>query len=88
MSEQTLREKLEQLHAELEKADCVDARDCDMLRDVMGHIQVVLEHSAPVPPQRYISLGARLNQALQQFEASHPELVLTIGRVLDHFAQV
>jgi hypothetical protein len=88
MDNQVLRERLEQLHAELEKTEGVDDRDCEMLRDVMGHIQTVLNHTEPIPPQRYISLGRRLEQSLNQFEESHPDLVLAIGRLLDHFAQV
>ena len=84
----TLRGKLEELHAELEKTECVDDPDCEILRDVMEHIQTILDQSEPVPAHRYISLGARLGQAVKQFEVSHPDTVLAIGRLLDHFANV
>jgi hypothetical protein len=88
MDNQVLRERLMQLHAELEKTEGVDDRDSEMLRDVMGHIQIILDHTDPIPPQRYISLGQRLEKSLKVFEESHPDLVMTIGRLLDHFAQV
>lgn len=88
MNESSLRQTLEQLHAELEKTECVNDEDCERLRDLMQHIQSILEHSEMSKAPRYNSLSGRLHQAIKQFEEAHPDLVLAIGRVLDHLAQV
>ncbi len=88
MDKQQLHTMLEQLHAELEQTQSVDEPDRALLQDLMGHIQMVIKQGDAVPPQHYVSLGARLNNALDQFEISHPDLTLTIGRVLDNFAKV
>ncbi len=84
MDEQ-LRQSLEQLHAELEQAQSLDDETRQLLQHLMQDIQTVLQSSSP---KSYASLGQRLRDAIQALEESHPTLVLTIGRVLDHLAQV
>lgn len=63
----------------------LDNETCQLLQHLMQDIQTVLQSSSP---KSYASLGQRLRDAIQALEESHPSLVLTIGRVLDHLAQV
>ena len=43
MSEQHLRQMLEQLHTELQRADTIDERSRQLLRSVLGDIEDLLE---------------------------------------------
>jgi hypothetical protein len=85
MNDQKLREMLEQLHGELEQAHAVEPATRDLLQHLARDIQGALQQSSP---QRYSTLGKRLRDSMQHLEETHPNLVLTIGRVLDHLAQV
>ncbi len=77
---QNLRERLEQLHAELAKTDSVDERSREALESLARDIQALLEQS-DAPP--HASLTERISQATRDFEKSHPRLSATLGRVAD-----
>jgi ElaB/YqjD/DUF883 family membrane-anchored ribosome-binding protein len=77
---ETLRERLEQLHAELEKTGSVDERSREALEHLVRDIQELLEESGEPP---HPSLRERLSQATRDFEESHPTLSATLGRVAD-----
>ena len=77
---QNLRERLEQLHAELAKTDSVDERSREALESLVRDIQALLEQSGAPP---HPSLTERLSQATRDFEKSHPTLSATLGRVAD-----
>lgn len=83
--DEKLRQSLEELHTELEQAQSLDDETRKLLQHLMQDIQAILRSSSP---KQYASLDKRLRDAIQQLEESHPSLVLTIGRVLDHLAQV
>lgn len=83
--DEKLRQSLEELHTELEQAQSLDDETRKLLQHLMQDIQSILRSSSP---KQYASLDKRLRDAIQQLEESHPSLVLTIGRVLDHLAQV
>ena len=85
MDEQKLRETLAQLHTELEQAQSVDPNTRELLSHLMQDIQGVLVEESPTG---YSGLAKRLANAVQQLESAHPNLVLTIGNVLDHLANV
>jgi len=83
--DEKLRQSLEQLHTELEQTQSLDDETRKLLEHLMQDIQTVLQSSSP---KSYALLGKRLRDAIQELQESHPSLVLTIGRVLDHLAQV
>jgi hypothetical protein len=83
--DEKLRQSLEQLHTELEQTQSLDDETHKLLEHLMQDIQTVLQSSSP---KSYALLGKRLRDAIQELQESHPSLVLTIGRVLDHLAQV
>lgn len=85
MDEQKLRDTITELHTQLEQAQSVDPATRDLIRHLSNDLQAVLRDTSP---QRYSGLGKRLTDSIQRLETSHPNLVLTIGRVLDHLAQV
>jgi hypothetical protein len=85
MVDQGLREKLEELQAELRRADSPDEREREMLRGLEADVGDLLAREADAPPQ-YDGLGGRLKEAVARLEASHPEATLLMRQVIDSLA--
>lgn len=86
--DEKFRQSLQQLHDELEQTKSVDPETRQLLEHLMKDIQSALKDSSGKLPRRNDAMGQRLQESIQRLEKSHPNLVLTLGRVLDHFAQV
>ena len=85
MDKQQLHEKLEQLHAELNRVESPDSDQREILRKVANDIQNLLarqEESA----EHYQGLRDRLKEAVAQLEASYPEATLRMRQVIDQLA--
>lgn len=80
---ETLRQRLEELHAELARTESVDASAREALQAVLGDIQALLARSEGEESQSPSSLSERLSEATRHFEESHPTLATTMGRVID-----
>jgi hypothetical protein len=89
MERQRLVDMLQQLHAELAKAEGADPETLSLLQTLTGDIQRVLgkrtgggqeltEEAEPV--------ASGLQNLLLKFEAEHPELAATIGKIADSLA--
>ena len=85
MNNETLREQLEQLHGELNQTETVDARQRELLRTLENDIQELLGREQN-QPHHYRGLGERLNEAVAQLEASHPQVTLLMRRAIDSLA--
>ena len=85
MDEQQLHEKLEQLHAELDRMECPDSNQREILQKVASDIQDMLARQEE-GAEHYGGLGERLKEAVAQLEASHPEATLRIRQVIDQLA--
>jgi len=83
MDQQPLRQLLEQLHTELSRTQALDAEARAQLRKLMAEVQAILERTEEAPDQQYQSLSGQLQQAIKQFEISHPQLTWAMGEVLD-----
>jgi len=82
--ENKLRELLEQLQDELERAEEVEPESRDLLRDVMSDIETTLDRSAAgEAPAADESVKGRLDQAVVEFENSHPQLSFTLERLIE-----
>jgi len=86
MSEQHLREMLEQLHTELKNTGNIDDRSRELLRAVMDDIRAIVEPTEGAA--RPEPLGQRLREAVDAFEESHPALTEAVGRVVDALAKM
>lgn len=90
MEKTKLRELLEDLHGELEKADSVEPETRNLLKSVMDDIHGVLErregegHS----PEEEESISDRLSQSLVEFESSHPRVSLVVERLMKTLADI
>jgi len=87
--ENKLRKLLEQLQDELERAEKVEPESRDLLRDVMADIHTTLERSADgEAPAADDSVKDRLDQAMVEFESSHPQLSFTLERLMESLANM
>jgi hypothetical protein len=78
MPDSQLRQRLEELHAELERGPDVDAESRRLLEDLTGDIQRVLEREAE---ERDASLSDQIAEGVRRFEESHPELAAALNRI-------
>lgn len=85
--QQHLRQTLEQLHAELQRADALDDRSRELLRSVLDDIEDLLER-AEKSGKRPESITERLRDAVGAFEETHPRLTEAIGGVVDALAKM
>ena len=88
IDDQTLGEKLRELHAELERTEAVEGPTRALLQSLEQDIRAVLERSGEVSPAHYQPLAQRLPGALEHFELSHPGLALLIKQLLDTLSQM
>ena len=81
--EKRLREHLEHLHSELASTEAIDDRSRELLGEVLGDIQTLLDRSSQDRSQEPEGLVERLRDATRQFEETHPTLAAAVGRVMD-----
>ena len=85
MDKQELHEKLERLHAELNRAESSDTNQREILQQVVTDIQKMLARQGETTEQ-YRGLRERLKEAVAQLEASHPEATLRMRQVIDQLS--
>ncbi len=88
MTNQQLRQTLEQLHVELEQTDNVDADTAAQLAELDRHIQTLLKRPDQELMSKHHGLTANLRGALVGLETASPRLTLYIERVLDAFNEM
>ena len=86
MDDKDLQQKLSELHAEIDDAQDVDEEARQLLIHLQQDIQRLLERDSDAEAHR--SLTERLNQAIKQFEVTHPDLSLSKGQLVDLQARV
>jgi chromosome segregation ATPase len=79
--QQRLRQMLEQLHSELQRAPAADDRSRELLERALSDIRNLLD--AKHPEKRAESIVDRLRELVSTFEETHPALTEAIGRVVD-----
>jgi Domain of unknown function (DUF4404) len=82
MDENGLRNLLEQLHTELEHTQHVDDKGRELLRELTGDINNLLERSegeAEVEP----GLLRKLNETIRYMEVTHPALTEALNQILE-----
>ncbi|GAB1472365.1 hypothetical protein MASR2M66_32430 [Chloroflexota bacterium] len=77
MNDKKLDALLEQVHAELQKVDKVDADSLKLLQDLEQDVQSLLSRSDIETP----SVIGRMQTAMKQFEVDHPALTALISEV-------
>lgn len=80
MPERKLRETLEELHRELDRAESVTAADRASLARVADDIRALLDRAGGKEDD-HEPLAEALVDATERFEADHPKLTAAINRV-------
>jgi hypothetical protein len=88
MEQQQLHERLKQLHTELQQIDSVDDDSRAMLQNIEDDIQTLLNAKESDRRRQYKGFGERLRDGIERFEASHPDLALTMGQLADMLAKI
>jgi hypothetical protein len=88
MEQQELTSKLAQLHTELSSTDEVDPESLDLLRKLTSDINRLLDKKESVDAADAEDVTSGLKNLLLKFEAEHPELSLSLGKVADALAAI
>ena len=83
MVDPELRELLENLDREIERTDSVDEKGEELLRDLSKDIADLLERSEKDNAQPHLRTLRQLEDTLEYFEVSHPDLTMIISKLLD-----
>jgi flagellar biosynthesis/type III secretory pathway protein FliH len=83
MDDNKSRELLQQLHDEINNLKAVDENSSKLLRDIDSDIRALLERSGEHPMEVHPSIIERMEDAVDQFEVTHPELTALISKVMD-----
>ncbi len=75
-------ELLQQLHDVIQTIDTVDEKGCELLEDLDGDIQVLLERSGEHLPKMRASAMKRMERSIDYFEATHPDLTELLAKVM------
>jgi hypothetical protein len=82
MEEQELRDLLERLHSEIERHEPLDEKERELLEHLGMDIRELLARSGSEEIQPEPSLVVRLEESVEHFEISHPELTLLLDKLL------
>jgi hypothetical protein len=82
-----LRQTLGELEQELERTGPVDQRSRELLDHVVAEVHEILARTEE-PAERQLSLRERLAEATEAFEADHPALAETLGRLATALSQL
>jgi hypothetical protein len=88
MERQELTAKLAELHAELSRSDQVDPANLQQLRELTGEIERLLEQEDAADAEEAEGVTSGLKDLLLRFEADHPELSQTLGKLADGLAAI
>jgi hypothetical protein len=82
MDDQELRSLLEQLHAEIERSETADEKERELLQHLAADIRDLLARSEgeETPPEP--SVVKRLEEAVDQYEITHPDLTMLLSKLL------
>lgn len=90
MSEQIekLRATVQELEAELASLDSVDEETREVLAQAMAEISDTLRRQESPTAEEHQGLAARLQDAAEEFESSHPTLAGILGRLVNSLGQM
>jgi hypothetical protein len=81
-----LHEKLERLHAELQRIDLTDPEEREHVAAIKRDIRSILDEPSDDRTQHYTALGDRLRDAITRLESSYPNAAVVMGQVVDQLA--
>jgi hypothetical protein len=88
MDKPQLQALLESLHRELATLDAVDDRTKELLAQVTDDVHRILERDAETASDDVAASEENVRSAIVEFEAEHPRLAETLGRLADGLANL
>ena len=85
MNNEELRSQLAKLHNELNQTDGLDLQQRELLHTLAYEIQTLLK-IYDIKQHHYTTLSERLNDAVAELEASHPQITLLMRQTIDSLA--
>lgn len=85
MKNEELRSQLEKLRNELHWSPALDLKQRELLQTLVDEIQVLLKRDE-IQRHHYTTLSERLNDAVAELEASHPQITLLMRQMIDSLA--
>jgi len=83
MDDQELRKLLEQIQSEIKQTKSVDENGRERLRQLDSDIHDLLARSEGEQKQSQMSIIRRLDDSIDHFEVTHPNLTAMLSRMLD-----
>jgi hypothetical protein len=83
MEDQELRKLIEQLHAEIENTHTVDEKGQELLLHLDTDIRELLGRAGGKSLQPHPTTLQRMEDGLEHFEATHPDLTTLLARLLE-----
>ena len=88
MDDQELRKLIEQLQAEIQNTQSVDEKGKELLLHLESEINDLLGRPDVIATPVHPSTLKRLEESLDHFEISHPELTTLLARLLESLSNV
>jgi hypothetical protein len=88
MDQDSLRDLVAKLHAQMSDALRADPKSRERLSDMMQDINRLIDAPAESPSAVQTSLPDRLERIAVQFEADHPTLAASARRLIDLLGEV
>jgi hypothetical protein len=86
MSDEKLRAMVDEIQAQLARAEGLSARTRRSLEELVRDLTALADRPAGEPADDSATLRNRLADAVRRLEASHPVLSTTLGNVVDTLA--
>ena len=86
MSDEKLRAMVDEIQAQLARAEGLSARTRRSLEELVRDLTELADRPAGEPADDSATLRNRLADAVRRLEASHPVLSTTLGNVVDTLA--
>lgn len=80
MDERATTELLNELHVRLRDTNAITDRDRELLAQLSADIQSLLHHSGGLAAANPRSVVDRLQESIERFEVSHPDLTDLMAR--------
>lgn len=88
MGQHELTQKLAQLHQELSQTDQVDPESLELLRKLTDDLDRLVARQGDAPNGETEEAAGGLKDLLLKFEADHPELSISLGKIADALASI
>jgi hypothetical protein len=88
MDDQELRKLIESLHDEIQNTRTVDKKGQELLVHLDADIRKLLAQTGAVAAPVHPSTLRRMEEGLDQFEVTHPELTMLLSKLLEALSNV